>query len=89
MRFPIRPIIALVALLAISSAVAQQQQPAQPANFDVRMSVALRNDLAGTLIKMQQLAACDLPCHIIISRTLIALESASPVAAAEGEPKKE
>lgn len=76
---------AFFALLVASSALAQQQPPT-PANFDIRVSAAMRNDIAGLLIKMQQLGACDVPCHIIIARALIALESATPVEAPAPPP---
>lgn len=48
-------------------------------DVDVRVSTSLRNDLAGLLIKLQQLGACDLPCHLISAKTLVALEAAVPV----------
>lgn len=77
MRF-VRPIFVLAALLATPSAIAQQQQTT-PANYDIRVSATLRNDLAGTLIRMGQLAGCDVACHIVISHALVALDSARPV----------
>lgn len=80
----VRSIFAISALLATSTAIAQQQQTA-PSNYDIRVSAALRNDLAGTLIKMQGFAACDVACHIVIARALVALDSGAPVA----EPEKD
>lgn len=73
----------LPVLLLASPAFAQQ--PAQPANFDIRVSAALRNDLAGLFIRMGQLAGCDVQCHIVISKALVALDAAVPVP----EPKED
>lgn len=75
--FFIRAIFALV--LIATSVFAQQQQQTMPANYDIRVLAALRNDLAGLFIKMGQLAGCDVQCHITLSRALIALDAASPV----------
>lgn len=87
MRFLIRSIIALVVLFVVSSVFAQQQPP-QHANFDIRVSAALRNDLAGTLIKMQQLGACDVSCHLVIARVLVAIDTATPVEPAKDAPEE-
>lgn len=78
MRLLRLPIFALAALSAIAPAFAQQQQTT-PANFDIRVSAVLRGDLAGILIRMGQLAGCDVACHIVISHALVAIESAKPV----------
>lgn len=83
MKLSFRAALVAVALLVTPSAIAQQQ-PAQPANFDIRVSSALRNDLAGLLIRMGQLAGCDVACHIVLSRVLVAVDAAAPV-----EPPKE
>ena len=72
----LRPLILALALVA-TPAFAQQPAPRPP--VDVRLTDALRNDLAGTLIKMQQLGACDIACHLIIAKVLVALETAVPV----------
>lgn len=68
----------ITSVLLSTSAIAQQQ-PTTPANFNIRVSAALRNDLAGLFIKMGQLAGCDVQCYITLSRALIALDAASPV----------
>lgn len=76
----------LLPVLLLSTPAFAQQQPTQPANFDIRVSAALRNDLAGTLIKMQQLGACDVSCHLIIARALVAIDTAAPVEPAKDVP---
>lgn len=79
MKLPFAYAALLVSPFVIDHALAQQQ-PAQPANFDIRVSSALRNDLAGLYIKMGQLAGCDVACHVVLSRALVALDAATPVA---------
>lgn len=51
----------------------------RPPAVDAHLPSGLREDLAGQLIKMQQLAACDIICHLVIARVLVALDTAVPV----------
>jgi hypothetical protein len=64
-----------LAIFSVAATSAQQR----PAFVDIRLSDGLRNDLAGQLIKMQQLGACDVSCHLVIAGALVALDTATPV----------
>jgi hypothetical protein len=77
-----------IALSTVLSKDACAQQPQRPAAVDVRLSDGLRNDLAGQLIRLQQLGACDVLCHLVIARALVALDTATPVEVPEAKPKE-
>jgi hypothetical protein len=80
-----RSVLAALAITALSVHAQAQQKP--PAAFDLRVTNEFRNDLAGLLIKFQLLQPCDVACHLIIARTLIALDTAAPVQpATNGDP---
>lgn len=66
-----------------------QQVPQPPADFDMRVSAALRNDLAGTLIKLGQAGLCDVACHLVLARALVALDTATPVVMAPQKAPEE
>lgn len=70
-----RVLLAAASLLLATPTCAEQAQP----DFNMRLPAALRNDLAVILIKLQQTGLCDVPCHLVVARALVAIDVATPV----------